>query len=250
LPVLRPAAGEKLNRFRRSERADWGVFRKQRESMMAETIEAFVSRLQAEGVDAGKEAAARIQAEAQAQADRTIQEAQTRAAEIVAAAKRDAALLVSRGQSELGLAVRDTLRRLQETLSKAIMRVFEVRVSESLADSEFLKQVLRDVIVQYAQADSQGNGDISVNVSPEIGSRLTDWALHELRQSLDGSQMHVDLRSTLAGAGFEYRVSGGTVEVTVESAVELLSDILRPQLREVLKHASNGEVTGAEGAAR
>lgn len=217
---------------------------------MAETIEAFISRLQAEGVDVGKKAAAEIQAEAQAKADKIIQDAKTQAAEIVAAAEKEASQRVARANSELTLAVRDTIRHLQETLSKAIMQVFETRLSDDLADPEFLKQVLREIVLQYAQADSQGQGEISVNLPPETANRLADWALHELRQSLNGAEMHVDLRKTLAVAGFEYRLSAGTVEVTVESVVELLSELLRPQLREVLKQAVNSEAAAVEGVAR
>jgi len=217
---------------------------------MAETIEKFVSRLQEEGVEVGRAAAAKIQAEAEEQAKRLIDQAREQAAQIVQSAEKNAEQYMSRAKSELSLAVRDTVKALQDTLSRAMQAVLEAGARNALADTEFLKAILKDVIVQYAEADSQGEGEIQVNVSPEAGAQLAHWAIHDLRESLNGSKATVNLHQTLKGAGFEYRVANGTVEVTVESAVGLLANLLRPELRGVLKHALNGQAGHAEGAAQ
>jgi hypothetical protein len=41
----------------------------------------------------------------------------------------------------------------------------------------------------------------------------------------------IDLRGTLAEAGFAYEIAGGTVEVTVDSVVEVLSEMVGAELR-------------------
>ncbi|MHC4986656.1 MAG: hypothetical protein ACYTFO_10945, partial [Planctomycetota bacterium] len=64
---------------------------------------------------------------------------------------------------------------------------------------------------------------------------LTDWALQEIGQGvIEGARGSVDLKASLAGAGFEYTVSGATVEVTPESVTTALTEMLTPRLREIL----------------
>ena len=71
---------------------------------------------------------------------------------------------------------------------------------------------------------------------------ITDWALKYLSETeRQEARAHVDLKRTLKGAGFEYRVSESTVEVTVESIVEVLKEQVTPRLREVLDRALAGE---------
>ena len=53
----------------------------------------------------------------------------------------------------------------------------------------------------------------------------------------EGKQVSIDLKGTLSGAGFEYAVSGATVEMTLESVVEVLSRLVAPDLRGIVERA-------------
>ena len=55
---------------------------------------------------------------------------------------------------------------------------------------------------------------------------------------LDNIGIKMDLRGTLAGAGFEYTVAGATIEVTLDSVVETLTSLVGPELRKVLESAA------------
>jgi len=209
---------------------------------MAGTIEAFVDQLQADGVQAGQAAAEKIRAEAEQQAERLIAEAQAKAKAIIAEAEAQIEKTRERAETELRLATRDALIHLQETLSRALRGVLAGAAQEQLSQAEFLGKLLRDVVMQYARADSECAGSVTINVSEEMRHQLTHWAIQALHKDLEGTGTNVDLHGKLAGAGFEYRVSGGTVEVTVDSVVEILSQMVSPELRAlVARAAANGD---------
>ncbi len=203
---------------------------------MAETIESFVAKLQAEGVEAGQQAAETIRTEAQQQADKIVADAETAAAKIIADAEKQAADLVARSQTELQLAARDIVLRLGETLKNALKSVLLAETSEKLSDSGFLTKLLHDLVMRYADADIDREQTIMLNVPEEMQSQIAEWALNEMTAG-DPTKTRIDLRGTLATAGFEYNLSGATVEVTPESVVELLTEFISPRLRELIQAA-------------
>ena len=84
---------------------------------MVETIESFVAKLQADGVDAGRQEAEKLRADARAEADKIIAAAKADADKILADAKTQAADLLARGKTELSLAARAAVLKLQVALA-------------------------------------------------------------------------------------------------------------------------------------
>jgi len=205
---------------------------------MAETIESFVARLQAEGVQAGEQAAKTIREEAERKAEETIAQARQQAEAILADAQRQAKQELAQAKSEMELAARDTVLSLRETLSRALKVIVAHKARGQLSDAEFLKGILHEVVMAYARQDSQGQTDIRVKVAPEMKARLTEWALGEMGRGLAASSgVSVDLKAVLRDAGFEYTVDGSTVEVTTDSVTAALSEIVGPELRKVIVQA-------------
>jgi hypothetical protein len=193
---------------------------------MPESIESFVAKLQAEGVRAGQQQADKLRAAAQAEADKTLADAHAQGEKIIADARSEADGILARGQTELKLAARDTALRLREALQRALKAVLAERAHESLADTKFIGTLL--------------------NVPADQRDKLKDWALAEIgQQAIDGVRGVFNLRAALAEAGFEYTISGRTVEVTTESVTAALSELLSPALRELLAEAINNENTHA-----
>ena len=139
---------------------------------MPETIESFVNKLQTEGVEAGQAAADKIRTEAQQQAEQIIKTAQQQADAIITDAKDQAQANLDRNAAELKLAARDTLLRLRGTLSKILQTVLTKRTESQLADPDFLKSLIQEVVTQYARADSTGVQDITINLSEEHRRQL------------------------------------------------------------------------------
>lgn len=204
---------------------------------MAETIESFVAKLQEEGVQAGKEAADKLLADAQKEADQIVAEAEAKARKIVAVAESGAAATLEKSKTDLALAARDTVLRLRETLSRAVRAAMATGVRQPLGDAEFLKTLLHDIVMQYVRADLDRRTTITINVPAEMQHHLAQWALAHLHAKAEQGDVSIDLRGTLADVGFEYEVEGANVEVTLASVVEALSELVNPHLREMLDQA-------------
>jgi len=205
---------------------------------MAESIETFVAKLQTEGVQAGRQEADAIIAGAKTEAEKIVADANAQAEKIIAGAKSEAENLLSRGKTELSLAARDAALALQETLSKSLQALLKQHTGETLGDVEFLGKVLHELILLYAKDEMAAKSGITFNVAPELRQKLTDWALKEIGQDrLDNIGVHMDLKGTLATAGFEYTAGGATIEVTLDSVVETLTELVGPELKKVLQSA-------------
>jgi len=213
---------------------------------MVDSIETFVEKLQNEGVEAGKQAAEKIQAQAKEEAARIVQDAQAEAERIIAEAKKQAEGLRARTETELRLAARDTAIRLQDTLARGIRRVVAAKVEDHLADAEFLKDLIRAIVLEYVQADTKGKSGITINVPKDMFSRLADWAVDTLHKAPEIRGRTVDLRGVLAEAGFEYTAEEGTIEVTLHSVVEVLSEFLGPEVRHRLQEAMKDPTSDPE----
>jgi len=208
---------------------------------MAESIESFVNKLQNEGVEAGKKEAGKIRDEAKKKAEGILQEARQQADKIRRDAERAAEETRQRGQTDLQLAARDTVLRLRETLNRALRAVLAAGTEQALGDPEFLKGLIRDVVLQYARAEGEGQTSVRIRVSDEVADQLADWCRQQLGPEAEEAGAAVDLEGALAEAGFEYQVRDANVEVTQTSVVETLQDLVSLRLREMLAKATEEE---------
>lgn len=205
---------------------------------MGQTIEAFVDRIRQEGIQAGQKQADDLLAEAKTQGEQIIAQAEQDRDKILADAKAQADSTLARGRTELELAARDAAGKLREALGRAIRAVIAAGAKAKLDDEAFIGQALHEIITQYGQAELQGQETFQINVPEQMRQKLVDWALaHIGPDSLQGDHVTIDLQGTLAQAGFEYNATGATIEVTVDSVVEVLASLVSPALREILNQA-------------
>ena len=207
---------------------------------MAETIEAFVAKLRQEGVEAGREAAEKHLAKARQEADAILADARVQARKMLSNAQAQAEASQAKARTDLELAARDITLRLRDSLSRAVRQVLAAGAREQLADPEFLGGLLREIVLEYVEADIAKKSSFRITVTPEMRERLAQWALARLRQP-ELAGVSIDLKGTLAQDGFEYRAEGAGIEVTVDSVVEALSELVNPALREMLSRAMSQE---------
>ncbi|UCE47010.1 MAG: hypothetical protein JSW47_15540, partial [Phycisphaerales bacterium] len=163
---------------------------------MPANIESFVKTLESEGVEAGKRAAERIEAEARGQSAAIIAEAKKEAKQIIADAQSEADKVKARMNSSLELATRDAIYQLREKLSDQLRILLELNVEKALNDVEVLSQVLREVIPLYARADAENTLATEINVSQDLKSRVLESALRELSHSLREQNVQVSAKHT------------------------------------------------------
>jgi len=201
---------------------------------MPETIESFVKKLQAEGVDAGREAADRIINDARREATKIIADANDEAAKIVSRAETEADKQLARGKSELELAARDAVLKLRVALNRALEAMLARRIEEKLSDPDYLEEMIREVITAYAKADAGRRNLHEINMSREMREKLNHNVLQEFFWNINDKQDTIAIRATIAKAGFEYKINGATVEVSPDSVSNLLSEMVSPALQEII----------------
>jgi V/A-type H+-transporting ATPase subunit E len=215
---------------------------------MAHTLESFIDRIRADGVEAGREAADQIRREGQEQADQLVREAEARARQIVAEAEAERERTLLRTQTDLQLAARDTVAKLRDALSQAVTKVLVQAVEQALANPTFLEELIRDITTRYAEADVAGEGTMTINVSESMRERLASWVIATFHPAVQKKRsLSIDVHGTLASAGFEYQVAEGTVEITPASVVQVLSEIVHPHLRELIS-AAVADASAANGS--
>lgn len=205
---------------------------------MPANIESFVKTLESEGVEAGKKAAGKIEAEAKKQAAAIISQAKTEAEGIVAGAQNEAEKMQARMNSSLELATRDAISLLREKLGDQLKILLEVNVEKALNNEEVLSHILREVIPLYAKADAGNTLTAQINISQDLKSRLLEGVIRDLAHSLRNQNIQVNHGYTLAKAGFEYKIEGSTLEVSTESVTALLSEMIDPELQQFLEKAA------------
>lgn len=201
---------------------------------MTESIESFVKKLQSEGLAAGEEAAEKIKNEARLEAGKILEEAGAEAKKILDQAEKEAKGKLLRGQTELELAVRDTLVNLRESIMRVLSELLTRRAEAALSDPTYLGAVIREVIMTYAKADSEQQARIEINLSKDMYAELNDTVFKDLFRELGDEQDRMGLKATLVGAGFEYKINGATIEVSPDSVSELISEMVSPALQEIL----------------
>ena len=209
---------------------------------MPTNIESFVKTLESEGVDAGRRAAQKIEADAREQAEKIIAEGKVKAEQIINDANSEAEKIKARMESSLQLAARDALLMLRQKLSEQLQNLLQLDVQKALSEEDTLVKVLREVIPAYARADAAEKQTPEINVSGDMKSRLLESALRELQHSLKEKNVEINVKYNLAKAGFEFKIEGSTVEVSTESVTALLSEMIDPDLRQFLeKTAESGK---------
>jgi len=204
---------------------------------MPTNIESFVKTLESEGVDAGKKAAQKIEAEAKKKAEQIITEAKETSNQIIADAQAEAEKVQARMKSSLELATRDGILLLREKLSQQLQIILKVNVEKALNDEETLVHVLREVIPASAKAHTK----TEMNLSNALKSRLLETTLRELAGSLKNEDVQMDVSHRLAKSGFEYKIEGSTVEVSTDSVTSLLAEMIDPELQQFLSKTENSE---------
>lgn len=210
---------------------------------MPTNIQSFVETLKREGVDAGQKTGQQIVAQAKVQAEQIVAQAKADADRIRSQAKEDADQVQARMNSSLELATRDAILMLQERLGRLLTALLSRRVEQGLSDSNTLSAVLREVVLAYAKAGTQGKDCGEIHLTKEMHDRLVNGALAELIQALRQQEVQTEVKASLAKAGFQYKIQGTTVEVSVESMTSLLSEMIDPELRKILAKAA-----GSKGA--
>ena len=208
------------------------------EPNMTESVQSFIDKVRNDSIEAGQQMAAEILAEARRQAEQIVAEARQREERIAADAEAQAQAEMARGHAELRLAVRDAILSFREALRQAVRGVLEDAVRQRFADRSFLAGLLREIAVVYSQVYPDQTGVISINMSQDMWSDVMAWTTAEVgKEATDALRHSMASACTLSESGFEYTVGHATVEVTPDSVVQALTNLMEPELRAIFEQA-------------
>lgn len=189
-----------------------------------ENLDALLTKIRNEGVDAAKTAAAEIVAKAKAEAEEIVAKAKAEAEAAVAAAQAESARLAAGAEATIRQAARDVLLKLGQDVTGLLEGVLGGAVNETLKAPATLEKLVVDAIAAYQKC-----GEVTIAVGPEVVAAIKA----RLAQQKDVTVV----TDAQMGSGFRVRLSGGRVEhdFTGDSVTAALAALLRPQLAALLK---------------
>ncbi len=189
-----------------------------------ENLDALLTKIRSEGVDAAKAEAADIVAKAKAEAADIIAKAKADAAAATTQAKVDADRMAAGAEATIRQAARDVLLKLGQDITALLEGTLGGVVDETLKTPATLEKLVVDAIAAY-----QKSGEVTIAVGPE--------AVTAIKAKLAKQKDVTVVTDAQVGSGFRVRLSGGRVEhdFTGESVTAALAALLRPQLAQLLK---------------
>lgn len=195
---------------------------------MDSQIQALTEKVYQEGVLKGEQEAAKILADANAQAEQVERDARARAEQIIAEAQRSASELKSNTERELKL----NASKLIEATKASIVDVLAGRIAgDSVQALTANPELLQRVVLEIAKGFDLKHGvEITSSQAEELKAYFAQNAKVLLEEGLTIKQV--------AGKATQYtiRPQNGSfkVEIGEQEFVELFKSILRPQLAQEL----------------
>ena len=199
---------------------------------MQDKLQELTDRLYAEGLSKGKEEGERLLAQAHAKADETIAAAKAEAAAIIEAAEKSAADLRAKAESDVRMASAQALQATRSDIEKLIIaKAAGDKVSAALADSAFIKEIIRSVAASFAQSEAT---DIRLVLPASLQAELEPWVAGELSKAV-GKGIQAEFSKKI-GAGFTIapKDGGWYVDLSDEAFGRLIAEYLRPVTRKIL----------------
>ena len=192
---------------------------------MAEELQQLLEKIQRDGVEKANAEAAAIVAEAKAEAEALVKEAQEVAAATEAKGKVDAEAHAKNARETLGNEARKLVGQVRNDITRLFTALLAQDVSAALATEA--------VPLAAAAVKELVSGDATAEVA--VSKKLVDAIRAQLAAQAQGGVKVVSDETT--GAGFTVKLENGRVEhdFTDAAIAEALAQHLRPDLAELLK---------------
>lgn len=166
---------------------------------------------------------------AKKEAEKIISEANKNAATIIANAKKEAEIIKHNAESALKIASKQSIDKLKMALEKEILTYSVVNPTKTVMQSEeFVKDFIFEFLKHYSE-----KGAFSIVLSDSLKSKLKEYIKQQI--AVKGLK-EITLSDESLPSGFAVVAQNGILryDFTDESVVELLTEYIRPELREAL----------------
>ncbi|MEO0459886.1 MAG: hypothetical protein AAF219_03510 [Myxococcota bacterium] len=207
-------------------------------------VQALIDRLRSDGVEAGQQAADKIESQAKHQAAVLVAEARKQADSIVAQARDEARKLTETSKDALKTAMRDSVLRFSNDIMQQLENRVERLVSEQMVDTDFLRALIRELVVRNSTVlDRAERYEVSVpmtvmgveelkNDPAALGDDLSGFA-KQIASAVarDGIEL-----GTHRGSGLRVliREQGLEIDFSAQAVADLVMQHLRPRFRALM----------------
>lgn len=191
-------------------------------------IQELTDKIYQEGVEKGKEEAARIIAEADSRSQAVVAEAEAEAKRIISTAEKQAAEIRKNTEAELKLFASQSLEVLKSEVTNLITgEITSANVKAVTADKAFMQKVILEIAREWAKNDSL---TIQAADAKELAAYFESNAKELLNKGVKIEKVSgKDASFVIIPADGSYKVTFGE-----EEFVSFFKEFLRPQLFEML----------------
>jgi V/A-type H+-transporting ATPase subunit E len=194
---------------------------------MTQDLQQLLEKINTDGVEKAKSEAAKLIAQANAQAKAIVDAATREAAQQIAHAKQEADAFERRAEETIRQSARDTVLNVETSVTAMLTALLLKEVNTTLSSAELVAQLAAEAVRAYIQ----GKGGLSIVASSQLVDALRAKLASEAAQGV------TVVRDDHTGAGFKIRLANGRIEHDFSGAAvaDALAKNLRPKLAALLK---------------
>ncbi len=188
-----------------------------------------IGALKEEGVEKGRVEAQRIEAQAKKESAKILEKARSEADQIIENAKAKANATMDNLDQQMSLALRDMLLKAKSELEELIaLKPLRKAVSEALADPEFIKKLIFNIISQYVERRTAHSiEELHIVIPEEMKEQFVKEWIAMMRSELE---THATLHAEKGLQGFKLFTEGGGGELIVDT--DSMLEVIRPFVSE------------------
>ncbi|MDR1149307.1 MAG: V-type ATP synthase subunit E [Spirochaetaceae bacterium] len=198
-------------------------------------LQEFIDKIKKDGIEQASEEAARIKADAEAEAKRIIEAAVKEASVVTENGKQDAERFKKAAGAALEQAARNLFLSFNSEIETTLNKII-IKDTQSTLNDDTLKSLIPDVV----KGLSSGKETVDVILNEKQLKSLESWARSaltaEMAKGLEikpGKNLATGFRIALKDGSAYYDFSGPAI-------AEALSAYLNPRLAEIVKNAAKG----------
>ncbi len=211
-------------------------------------LQELIDTLKKQAIESGEASSREIIEQARKEAEAIVERAKGEAEEIVRQAQADADKKLKQLASSMEIAGSQFVTSLKRVIEQNLLALpLKDKVTEALADTEYLKELIRQVVLEYTGHSECS--DLQVLVPKDQQEKLFDFMVELIQQQTDcGDPDHKGLTLQAEDIQFGFminRMDGNvTLDFTDEAFLALFLKFLTPRFRSLFKNIKLGESAG------
>ena len=204
---------------------------------MAEELQGILERIQKDGIEKADNEAAQIIAKAKEQAAEITAKAAQEAEALLKKADSDSAAFQQRAEKAIEQAARDVVISVGDAVTETLRSIVEAANDSSLKSDDF-PAFIKKIVQAYVESSSPDS--IELLVSEEDQERITKYFMTEMTDAMRAGLTISGDHSIISGFVVSLKDKSIYHDFSGETLTDAMSDLLRPQLAEIVKKAVAG----------